>query len=65
MNPTANDQPSPSSLGTLLDADWLLDTLPWAVLVVDAQRTVRRINHQAVRWCSVRPATLLGRPLAG
>jgi PAS domain S-box-containing protein len=64
MNPTANDQPSPSSLGTLLDADWLLDTLPWAVLVVDAQRIVRRINHQAVRWCSVRPATLLGRPLA-
>jgi PAS domain S-box-containing protein len=64
MNPTANDQPSPLSLGTLLDADWLLDTLPWAVLVVDAQRTVRRINHQAVRWFSVRPATLLGRPLA-
>jgi PAS domain S-box-containing protein len=64
MNPTANDQPSPSSLGTLLDADWLLDTLPWAVLVVDAQRIVRRINHQAVCWCSVRPATLLGRPLA-
>jgi PAS domain S-box-containing protein len=34
------------------------------VLVLDAQRTIQRINQQAASWCGVAPDTLLGQPLA-
>jgi PAS domain S-box-containing protein len=64
MEPAPTAQPDPASAGTLPAADELLKTLPWGVLVVDAQGSVQRINQQAAYWCGVQPTALLGQPLA-
>jgi len=64
MDSTAETLPVPVGWETLISADWLLETLPWGVLVVDAHFIVRRLNQQAARWCGAPPAALLGQPLA-
>jgi PAS domain S-box-containing protein len=60
MDPTSDSLP----FQPLLSANWLLDTMPWGILVVDEQHIVRRANQQAARWGDVVPATLLGQPVA-
>ena len=65
MEPTPNTQSGPSPLGAVIAADGLLDNLPWAVLVLDEQCIIRRVNQQAARWSGTLPEALLGRPLAG
>ena len=50
-------------VGAGFSAEGLLDGLPWAVLVLDEQRIIRRVNQQAARWCGASPERLLGRSL--
>ena len=45
-------------------ADALLHRLPWGVVVLDAQGTVRRLNEQAAAWWGVQPADVLAKPPA-
>jgi PAS domain S-box-containing protein len=60
---TPSDIPLPA--GLLPDAaDSLLAALPWGVLVLDAQGTIRRVNEQAAAWSGATPTALLGQPEA-
>ena len=63
MTATSAPQPDPAPLNNLPAADWLLDTLPWGLLVLDERRVIRRINQQAAHWCGTAPEVLLGCPL--
>ena len=46
-------------------AEALLATLPWGVLVLDAQRIIRQANEQVARWGETSLEALTGQPLAG
>ena len=50
-------------IGSGFSAEGLLDSLPWAVLVLDEQHRIQRINQQAERWCGASPKRLLGQLL--
>ena len=45
------------------EADSLLQTLPWGVVVLDAHGTVLRLNQQAAFWWGVAPPDVQGQPL--
>ena len=44
-------------------ADYLLDTMPWGLLVLGPQGTIVRLNQQAASWWGQAPAAVQGRPL--
>ncbi|MGI4742687.1 MAG: PAS domain-containing protein [Janthinobacterium lividum] len=61
--PAATLRSSPAS-GNETDAELLLQTLPWGVLVLDAHGTVRRLNQQAAHWWGAPEQALRGQRVA-
>ena len=51
----------PGSTG--IDADALLQGLPWGVVMLDAHGTVLRLNEQAAHWWGVLPVDVQGKRL--
>ncbi|RFP63559.1 PAS domain S-box protein [Hymenobacter lapidiphilus] len=56
--------PVGNTTGSGTDAESLLQTLPWGVVVLDARGTVLRLNQQAARWWGVPQQELQGAKLA-
>ena len=63
--PAGQSAPSPvgSAVGTGPDADFLLQHLPWGVMVLDAHGTVLRLNQQAADWWGAPQQDLVGKRL--
>lgn len=62
--PTDSIPLSGSVAGLAVSAEALLASLPWGVVLVDAQGLVQQLNQQAARWGGAAPEALLGRPFA-